>query len=60
MYAATQEEIGGGSWIMKVWRGFGGLPGRSSGGGEDLGRVGAGFKHNCMCRAVMICIFLCV
>jgi len=45
--SVDQEEIGGGSWIMKVWQRFGGLSGRSSKSGENLGRAGAGFKDNC-------------
>jgi len=37
--------------------GFGGLSGRLSKGGETLGRAGAGFRNNCMCQAVIICVF---
>jgi len=33
------------------------LSGISSKGGENLGQAGAGFKGNCMCRAVIICVF---
>jgi len=55
--SVDQEEIGGGSWTMKVWLGFGGLLGRSSKGGENLGRAGADFKDNCMRQAVIICEF---
>ena len=33
------------------------MSGRSSKGGENLGRAGAGFKDNCMCQAVIICVF---